>query len=116
MSGHEVPDDPEARRNFIPDDPTDDPNFDPSKWTGTIMSGLIRSRVTIEPGPLPFGECGCGSTSCAVLTQDHKCGCLRCNPGAWWMVTCDQCGDKRCGRSVSHSYPCDNAKPTQETS
>jgi hypothetical protein len=47
----EVPDDYEARRNFVPDDPTEAPDFDPSKWTGTLLSGLISSRT----------ECGlCG--------------------------------------------------------
>lgn len=47
----EVPDSPEARRNFVPDDPTEDPNFNPANWTGTILSGLISSRC----------ECGvCG--------------------------------------------------------
>jgi hypothetical protein len=56
----EVPDDYAVRRNFIPDDPTEDPNFDPSKWTGTIMSGLISSRTEC-------GECG------AEWTDDHHC-------------------------------------------
>jgi hypothetical protein len=40
MSG-EVPDDPEARRNFVPSDPTEEPDFNPANWTGTILSGLI---------------------------------------------------------------------------
>jgi len=63
MSGwtREVPDDAEARRNFVPDDPTEDPDFDPSKWTGTVLSGLISSRT----------ECNvCG----ADWTDDHVCG------------------------------------------
>jgi hypothetical protein len=41
----EVPNDYDKRRNFVPADPTEDPNFDPSKWTGTILSGLLRSRT-----------------------------------------------------------------------
>lgn len=52
MSSREVPDSPEQRRQFVPDDPTDDPNFDPTKWTGTVLSGLISMR----------SECGlCGN-------------------------------------------------------
>lgn len=57
-----------------------------------------------------FGECGCGSTSCAVRNSEHGCWCLHCNPGAWWMVTCGRCGDKRCRGALNHVHPC-GARP-----
>lgn len=64
--------------------------------------------------PSPFGHCVCGSTSCAAAIDtkfyprdpDHSCWCASCNPGAWWMVTCADCGDKRCPRASSHLCRC----------
>jgi hypothetical protein len=55
-----VPDSPEERRKFVPDDPTQDQSFDPSKWAGTIMSGLVSSRSEC-------GECW------AEWVDGHEC-------------------------------------------
>jgi len=38
------------------------------------------------------------------------CPCLQCNTDAgvevWWMVVCQQCGNKRCPHATDHLYAC----------
>ncbi len=38
-----------------------------------------------------------------------KCGCRECNPKAWWMILCPDCGNKRCPKATSHQYACTNS-------
>jgi len=35
-----------------------------------------------------------------------KCPCRKCNPNAWWMVVCHECGNKRCPHATDHHHPC----------
>lgn len=35
-----------------------------------------------------------------------ECPCANCNPAAWWMILCPNCGNKRCPRASWHEYEC----------
>ncbi len=41
--------------------------------------------------------------------EKGKCGCMKCNPHAWWMIVCDKCGNKRCPHATSHELGCTNS-------
>jgi hypothetical protein len=84
-----------------------------------VVPGKVSARTEpVAPFPGlqdPFERpCVCGSTSCAgtistsIRAADpaHACWCAMCNPGAWWMITCADCGDKRCPRAGSHRLQC----------
>ena len=43
---------------------------------------------------------------CVKMPTDGDCGCRQCNPGAWWMVVCDTCGNKRCPHATDHENAC----------
>lgn len=36
----------------------------------------------------------------------RECPCATCNPDAWWMVVCDDCGNKRCPHATDHALAC----------
>lgn len=38
-----------------------------------------------------------------------KCHCRDCNPSAWWMICCSQCGNKRCPHALHHLNECTNS-------
>lgn len=35
-----------------------------------------------------------------------ECWCSHCRPGAWWMILCPDCRNKRCPRATWHGYQC----------
>lgn len=35
-----------------------------------------------------------------------ECGCRACNPAAWWLIACGQCGNKRCPHATDHRNAC----------
>jgi Holliday junction resolvase RusA-like endonuclease len=43
------------------------------------------------------------------LTPNPECACSACNPGAWWMIVCALCGNKRCPHAEDHRFACTNS-------
>ena len=45
-----------------------------------------------------------------MLAQPNPdCSCQKCNPNAWWMIVCSECGNKRCPHATDHKYKCTNS-------
>lgn len=40
------------------------------------------------------------------LPDPSACHCHDCNPAAWWMILCPECGNKRCPRATHHDHAC----------
>jgi len=43
------------------------------------------------------------------VEPNKDCGCLNCNPNAWWMIACPKCGNKRCPHATYHKRACTNS-------
>lgn len=52
-----------------------------------------------------------------MRANPNGCGCRACNPKAAWLVTCDNCGNKRCPHATNHEFACtDSNEPGQKGS
>ena len=49
----------------------------------------------------------------SYVERPNGCPCARCNAEAgvtvWWMVVCQECGDKRCPHASDHRQACRDA-------
>jgi hypothetical protein len=84
-----------------------------------ILADKILTECDNLGGPVR-DECQCNSCAgwrlaqsiCAdlepepLIERNPDCGCLKCNPKAWWMVVCTTCGNKRCPHATDHDYAC----------
>lgn len=43
------------------------------------------------------------------VEPNPNCGCMACNPHAWWMIVCSICGNKRCPHATHHDHECTNS-------
>jgi Lar family restriction alleviation protein len=70
------------------------------------LSGLRRTLDRLFGAPQDTPD------TCTPIAPDptpNGCNCAECNPGAWWMLSCSRCGNKRCPGAESHRYGCQNS-------
>lgn len=71
----------------------------------------FRQRIVLCDSKLGIREFQCKKLVLILGAEPDSmnCPCSDCNPGAWWMILCPTCGNKRCPHATNHELACTNS-------